>query len=513
MSESLIGGKVTTFTYEQARSNIDRVATAILHKIGSGGYVALSGKNSVEWILLFWAILKSGNKPYLVNLRQPAEYNASVYGVLGIGHTIFVKKPDSISDGDLYFDQLLNEGKELTSIHLPEFADEFAITTSGTTLKQKICIYTGREVCGQLSNTKQAIERNPDINRRYKGKMKILVVLPLYHIFGLEASYFWLTFLGAVTVFSENSLPKNILNTVRTLKVTHIFAVPLLFKGIEKNINDRLSQVGEKQKQKFNQAAKKSLGLQNISPKIGLAAAKAMFKNVRKNLLGDSVLFCISGGAYIEASTLELFAALGYPLYNGYGMSEIGISSVDFSPKIADRLPPAIGHPFGTVDFVKSEDGRLLVKGDSVCKKIYIDGKLTATDGFFDTGDIVEIDENGKYHLLGRISDTVLGEDGENLNPDIAERYFDLKTEFTVTGDAENRNLILIARLPDGIPEEQKLKIKEDIDRCSAALPSSYRIKKVYYTYDPLVGKGEIKISRARIRRDVAEGKIRLTEM
>jgi long-subunit acyl-CoA synthetase (AMP-forming) len=74
------------------------------------------------------------------------------------------------------------------------------------------------------------------------------------------------------------------------------------------------------------------------------------------------VQFCISGGSYIKASSLRLMNALGYPLHNGYGMSEIGITSVELGRKMQDRLKASIGYPFKSVEYKVDADGNIIYK-------------------------------------------------------------------------------------------------------------------------------------------------------
>ena len=62
---------------------------------------------------------------------------------------------------------------------------------------------------------------------------------------------------------------------------------------------------------------------------------------VTDSLFGKSVLFCISGGSYIKEDTLRLINGLGYPLYNGYGMTEAGVTSVELSPVVEYAIFPS----------------------------------------------------------------------------------------------------------------------------------------------------------------------------
>ena len=210
---------------------------------------------------------------------------------------------------------------------------------------------------------------------------------------------------------------------------------------------------------------------------------------------------------------MRLVNAIGYPLYNGYGMSEIGITSVELSRRADKRILGSVGRPFESIRYKLSEDGSLLVSGSSVCKRVLINGVEHETEEWFDTGDIMHTDRDGRYYIEGRRSDLVVGENGENLNPDTAEKAFVLSdaANLTVMGGNDG-GLMLIVQMPRTLLEAQKARLSEQIASCMKELPASYRISKVYYTYDPLVAGEGIKVSRSYVRQMLSEGRIELFE-
>lgn len=514
MTESATMTRKLTLTYGQVRAEIETVARGIAAKLGvTDRYVGLHGENSTRWMVLFWAILRSGNKPYLVNLRQPVTFSAGILKTLDAHSVIFC---DGIGESAPAFGlpafayaDLSEAGKSAPAV-TAAFDDEFALSTSGTTLQEKICIYSGREISEQLLNVAAIEKENSRIVRAPKNQIKHLVFLPLYHIFGLEAVFLWFSFVGSSFVFLPDLSPESILRTVRHHGVTHVFAVPLLWHSVEKNLLHNLTFEDEKTQKKFWKGVSLSLRLQKISPKLGSFVARKLFAGVRARLFGDSLYFCISGGSYIKESTLTLMNALGYHLCNGYGMSEIGISSVDLSKKAEVRNAASIGKPFTSVSYRLDEKGQLFVKGGSLCRSILIEGEKAPRDEWFATGDIAHRDEEGRYYLDGRISDIVFGDDGENLNPDLAERAFTLPhaLQFSVLGNEDGSKLILVVRIPRGLLSEQKQQLKGVIDACNIALPSAYRIREVRYTYDPLMSEQAIKVSRSYLKKAIREGRV-----
>ena len=94
----------------------------------------------------------------------------------------------------------------------------------------------------------------------------------------------------------------------------------------------------------LEKAMKLTTFLQNVSPRLGATISKKMLSEATESIFGKSVLFCISGGSALRPSAQYMLNALGYPLYNGYGMSEIGITSVELrnTPKKEMKAPSVI---------------------------------------------------------------------------------------------------------------------------------------------------------------------------
>ena len=506
---SLVGAS-SRKTYRQAREEIERAARGIaLHTKGeTGKFIGLYGENKPQWMILFWAILKSGNTPYLINLRQPADFTADALKSLGATVTVCVENAPDFGTQTISYQTLMTGDAPI--VHAP-FADGFALSTSGTTLSKKICVYTGKNVAAQILNVMGMMKENPAIVKDRKGQIRHLTFLPLYHIFGLEAVFLWYSFFGSTFVFPPDMNPEHLLRTVRDHEITHIFAVPLLWAAVEKSVRKEASKDPKTQK-KLETGLKISRTLQGIFPKLGQKIARILFRDVQAKLFGDSLIFCISGGSPIKPSTLELLNGVGYHLCNGYGMSEIGITSVDLSKNIKDRLLATVGRPFSSVAYRIDCDGRLLVKGDSLCGKMTVDGLDCPMGEWFNTGDLMTRNEKGQYRISGRASDLVFGDEGENLNPDLAEQVFSLTqaVNFTVTGDKDNEKLILVVQIPNGLTKEQKALLLQEIADGTGKLPPAYQIKEIYFTFDPILSPQEIKVSRARLRRQITEGTVRL---
>lgn len=505
MAEENDGYKITTYSYGFVKEKIEKTAAAIYNILGAThNYVGLAMENSIDWVVAFWAILKSGNKPYLLNLRHPETLSEKIIKNLGIKNVICDKK-GSLDVNYIEFNTL-----DGGALNIDEFEDEIALASSGTSLSETICFYNGKNICAQIFNTEKIVKENKEIYAHYKGKLKQLAFLPFYHVFGLFAVYFWFTVFRRTLVFLKDMSADTILSTCKMHKVTHIFAVPMLWHTVEKKVLKTAEQQGKTEKLK--KALAFSEKMQSILPhKMGEFFARRIMKSVTDKLFGDSIKFCISGGSFLKPSALKLINALGYPLYNGYGMSEIGISSVELSKKIKERNKNSIGKPFLSVEYSIDENSVLTVKGDSLCFKRLHDGKEIYDNGVFVTGDIAEMDEKGNYFIKGRIGDTVIGENGENINPDIIEAMFDLKDSlnFSVLGIEDT--LSMVVQISPYLPLKKREDMRLYIEETNEKLPLLSRIKRVYFTNDSIVAATAIKVSRKYLIREIENSNVKIT--
>ncbi len=501
-------------TYGQVQAEGEAIARGIFALTGkTGQYIGLYAENAPQWFSLFWGILQSGNHPYLINLRQPAEFANDALNRLNASAVVYLDdKAVPVSKKPCFSLKALCDAGKNAPLP-PTFGNAFALSTSGTTLSRKICIYTGQNISAQILNILDMMDEAPGLLATYKGKIKHLMFLPLYHIFGLEAVFLWYSFWGSTFVFPPDMTPDNLLRTVRNHDVTHIFAVPLFWSAVERSVR-RTASADPRILKKLERGLCLSLKLQNLFPPIGKFLASLLFSSVREQLFGDSVRFCISGGSAIQKGTLAFVNGLGYHLSNGYGMSEVGISSLDLARKPKHRINGTLGCPLTSVEYRINPEGHLEIRGASVCERIIVDGIEKGLPEWFDTGDLMTCDNRGRYTISGRASDLVFGEDGENLNPDLAEQAFSLTSakNFCILGDETNESLMMVVQISQEMPEEQRAQLQSEIHSGEAALPSSYRIRSIRFTSDPIMGAKDIKVSRARLRQQIQQGTVRLTE-
>ncbi len=499
-------------TFGEGDKKVKNAAARLTDIIGSSDqWVALDMENGPDWIIGFWAILMSGNRPYLVNRRHPAALTRGIVSTLGIMYSVCADEtsyPCMVVD----INSLKGEGKG--DFEPGKWADGFALSTSATTLNEVICIYTGAEVASQILNCREILSENDLMPKFYKGQLKQLAFLPFYHIFGLMAVYFWFAFFARPMVFMKDYSAESILGTVRKLNVTHIFAVPMLWHTIEDRVKAEVKAQGPAKEKKFEKGLELSRKLQKAFPTLGRKIALSLFGEVTGQLFGKSPSFLISGGGYVRDSALYMFNGIGYALHNGYGMSETGITSVELRKTMEARLQNSVGRPFSSVEYRIDDDGLLHVAGGSICHKMIRNGEEIEISDSYSTGDVAAVDGEGNYYIKGRVGDRIIGENGENINPDDIEKELQLEhaLEFSVLGlgDGADEKPALVIQLPRDLSTADINETAKSAREQIAKLPSTYQISQLYFTFDAIRSETAIKVSRPYLRKGLAEGNIRL---
>ncbi len=508
MCETNDGYRIRRYTYGDVRAMIDTAANALYQQLGADGqYVALEMENSVSYVAAFWAILKSGNKPYLVNMRYPAAMSRSILNTLHITHSV-CNGASALGVTAIPFESLTTDAPPVPD---EVFADELCFSSSATSMKEVVCFYSGEQVSAQIMNFRSIVKADPRIADHVHGALKQLAFLPFYHIFGLFAVFFWFTFFGTTLVFLRDYSADTILKTCRRHEVTHIFAVPMLWHTIEKQVLAEIDKKDDNTKRKFARGTALATKLQNLSPALGSAAARWLLREVTDALFGRSIRFCINGGSYIRDSALVLMNSIGYNLRNGYGMSEIGITSVELRRRPKDLNRNSIGRPFDAVEYRLSDEGVLLVRGGTLCTRKLVNGEEARTDGWFDTGDTMR-EEQGCYYIQGRVGDMVIAESGENINPDTIERQLRLTdaVAFSVMGLNSDHGdvLSLIVQVHPMLSTARRQGLLDAIDAFNATLPPVSALRQIVFTYDELMPPTAVKVSRMQLRRHIENGDI-----
>ena len=509
MVERTNGHRIIKTTYGQCKTEIYKMASVLsdtLKGTDVGSMIGIYMKNSLEWIEVFWGLLMCGYVPVLMNTRLADETLDEVIEKYNIKAVI--------SDGE-EFSVPSHNGLELAKQDVEDgfvatWADEIVVMSSGTSENVKLCVYNGESFYYQLCNTVEIIKQSNDIKRHYEGELKLLTFLPFYHIFGLAAVYIWFSFFARTFVILNDLGADTILNTVKKHKVTHIFAVPLLWNKIYDAALKKIKDRGEATFKKFNKGLKLAQML-DFCPGLARAFSKKAFKEVRDNLFGDSICFMIAGGSHISPEVITFFNSIGYPLANGFGMSEVGITSVETADRAKIRNTGSVGKPFLHAEYMIAEDGELLIRGKGTSVRILNGDEVLnmSPNTWFHTKDIVS-EAGGRFYIQGRKDDMIPCKSGENLNPNRIESKLMIPGLIGVCLISKGATPVLLIQVSKYATAERINNLRKAVDARLLELKLAGTINEIVFTAQPLMGENEFKLNRHRLSRLYNEGKIEL---
>ncbi len=186
-------------------------------------------------------------------------------------------------------------------------------------------------------------------------------------------------------------------------------------------------------------------------------ANKMVISKVQEALGLDQLEVAATGAAPISQSTLEFFASLGMPLYEGYGMSET--TGVATCPPVDGQRFGRVGQPMPGVEIRIAEDGEILMRGPMMTQGYLHDPEKTAEliddEGWIHSGDLGALDDDGYLSITGRKKDILITAGGKNVAP--AEMEGLLKGiagvgQAIVVGDARPYLAALLTLDPEALP-------------------------------------------------------------
>ena len=506
---------IYSISYGEYKAKIENASLALGRALDgkTGSFIGLYAANSPDWPTLFWAILRSGNKALLLSANeneQSLRHLLQESGAIAlIGDAKFAGisciAPSSIL-------------KAQTGGSVPEtFGDQVALCTSGTTGSSRIFVYDGNAMGHQIYSAKGFISKNKDlIYKDSSGPLNLLVCLPFSHIFGFIASFLWFSCGHKTLIYAPDMSPDSIFETCRRLKVTHVFCVPLFWNNIASGVTKKVKQENQKRQQLFDKMCSRSLSIQNISPRLGRAlVSKFMFKKIQQKLLGTSIRFLISGGGHVLPETLRILNALGYPLYNGFGMTEAGITSVELSHNPLERMKGRVGKAFDTIEYKidgSKKDGEILISGSSIHSGQMSGGKyIKREEEWFRTGDIGNLSE-GSLYIDGRIKEVIVGESGINVYPDVVEDSFaglagvHQYCVLSLDTGSPYEDVTLVLELNKDVSPLEIRKTALTINSINQKLPLEKKVRMVLVTKDKLPLINGIKVQRQRLKYNIENG-------
>ncbi|MDA8016342.1 MAG: long-chain fatty acid--CoA ligase [Thermoanaerobaculia bacterium] len=271
--------------------------------------------------------------------------------------------------------------------------------------------------------------------------------LPLAHVAEQNVSIHLPARVGLTVHYAE--APELLLQTLQEVEPTFFFGVPRVWERFHAALTGRLATAPGRQRALVDWAmgAVRDLHVEidaGRRPRLGLrlrhTIADRLLAKIRKKIGFGRIRLATSGAAPIARDVLDFFAGLGTPIYEVWGLSETTGPATWNSPGRAKQ--GTVGPAIPDVEVELAEDGELLVRGPNVFAGYYRDeagtSEVLRDDGFFHTGDLGSIDEDGFVTITGRKKEILITSGGKNIAPAPIERRLkriELVGDAMVVGD------------------------------------------------------------------------------
>lgn len=456
------GKNIISKTYAILYEDVCSLGTWLYAKKFYGKHIAIIGENSYEWLVAFFAITCGGNVAVPIDKELPENEIARLLEKADV-QVIFYSKSYretaenavGMTEGDIAsyslasMDSFLNEGADLIALETNAFID-YQIGR-----KQLCCIMFTSGTSGSSKGVMLSHENiAEDINSSCKLfvlKGNTIAVLPFHHAFGLVVAVLMVLNYG-YTIYINKSL-KTIQKDLQIAKPQTMFLVPLFVETFHKQIWINAKKEGkEKQLQRM-------MKISDFLLKVGIDVRKKVFASVR-NAFGGATEYIICGGAPLGIQYVREFRSLGIEILNGYGTTECSPCAAVNRNHYHKDGTVGIGVP--DIDVKISDSGEVLIKGPIVMQGYYNDVDSTnevLDDGWYKTGDLGYLDDEGFLTLTGRCKNLIILSNGENVSPEELEADFQKYDEVQEVLVYEENGIIIADIYPN---EEYRKKMEDD---------------------------------------------------
>ena len=526
-------------TYEQLLEKV-RIFGSALHKLGlkERSHIAVIGENRVQWCIAYLTAVcynyvvvpvdRNLSKTEVLNIIHESDAKAIVFSEAVSSHfetahnslkkvKYYIHMDLSSREGDFLSMMEMMDKVDASKIRsMPEIDPEemgIIVFTSGSLGRAKGVMLSQKNIVANLMGMVQMILLYPED--------RFLSVLPIHHTYECTCGFLCPLYKGC-SIYYSRSL-KTIPDDLQRSKATILLGVPLLFEKMFRNIKKGIRE--------------KAVTRVLVPPMIGLAKAlktlgmknpeKKLFGTLHKKFGGHIRLF-IAGGAAPDPEIAAGLRSFGFMFVQGYGLTET--APILALNRIVAFKDEAAGLPLPGVKIKIMEPGsdgvgEVSTTGDNVMLGYYKNEKITretfAEDGWYRTGDLGYIDDDGFLHISGRKKNVIIAANGKNVYPEELEDILNRSPyiqESMVYGESAGgyTEKIAVQIVVDGealiTRAESKKKeitdewirevIRKEVDKANKQVPSFKRIQNVIVRENEFEKTTTKKIKRYTVSKD-----------
>ncbi len=509
--------KLYSISYTRFYNRIVRTAAGLTECGLAGKKIALIGETSTAWLASYLAILVTGGVAIpmdkeleisaIVGLLESVDADAIIYADSFNGKIApaFSKKstvkyffpidPDENElklKGVVAYRDMRAMGKRIVdagnfALNPVQDREKLAemLFTSGTTGTSKCVMLSQKNIFSVVTSACETVDFTPsDV---------IVSVLPVHHTYELAVLQAAMNY--GIHVCINDSLT-HVLRNFQVFKPTGLVLVPLFVYTMYKKIWAEAKKTGRDKKLRLGLTASKAMR------SIGIDKRAALFSEVT-NAFGGRLEKIICGGAALNPKMIDFFGELGINIYEGFGITEcapLTFVTPYYAQKVGSvgpAVPCCQGRIAGDPDNIGAHgyvEGEIQIKGDNVMLGYYNNPEANAAtfteDGWFRTGDVGYMDEDGYFYVTGRLKTVIVLENGKNIFPEEIEEYLsgiETIAESVVVGRQNGSTVNLVAiiypdttKFPEGASmEDMQALIEKQIQDLNRRMPSHKQIKAV----------------------------------
>ena len=426
------------YTHKEVRDMINALGTALIDIGLKGKRIAVIGENRFEWEIAYLSIVcgtgvvvpldKSLPEKELESLVERSEIEAIFYSqkyeevIKKIRYSDknklkhIISMDNKIHSNGIYSEyELIEKGQELVEEGNSEFINakinpeemNIMLFTSGTTSQSKVVALSHKNICSNLMDLGSILDVN--------SYDTFLSILPVHHVFECTVGFLFALYKGAQITFSSGL--RHVMEDLQEYKPTFMACVPGIFERMYLMIMKQLEKQGKLDEIIANEEKHKNSSMEE---------KKKIFKDFH-DMLGGNIKLFISGAAALDPKIETKYRELGVNMVQGYGLTEtspvVGVgTNKEYRTGSIGKCVPSMK---AKLEDINSEGiGELVVKGPTVMLGYFENEKATQEaikDGWFYTGDLAKIDEDGYIFICGRKKSVIVLKNGKNIFPEEME--------------------------------------------------------------------------------------------
>jgi long-chain acyl-CoA synthetase len=380
--------------------------------IRQGDRVVLWAPNMPEWVQLYFGCHKAGAVIVPLDVRSAPDFVDAVIQRtdprLVVLSRITARSEHEISAPTIQLELLDRELPAETELLEPVAVEPHDLAeimfTSGTTGDPKGVMLTHHNIISDMLGAERCLKADPSF--------RLLSLLPLSHMLEQTVGLLMPLHGGARIVYPVSRQPSVLFRTIGEYHVTMMIVVPQALQLFLNSIEREARRQGREHLLER---------LFAIAPKLPVPGRRLLFRSIHQKL-GGSLRHLICGGAYLDPALALRWELMGVTVLQGYGATEA--SPIITGDRHDLRKLGAVGTPIPGVQVRIAEDGEILAHGDIIFPGYWQNPEATAAaleDGWYHTGDLGFLDDQGFLHLKGRKKDLIVLANGQNVFPEDIE--------------------------------------------------------------------------------------------